>query len=115
MVAFKEIFFFASILSTPRRPKGGNIRKEILEPFSKCPSDKRFEITRFAPPIVSGSSSMIANMMILKGYMVVNFKAREISRDARKLTRTLTLIKTKKEILAIKTNVSPNLYREIIA
>ena len=62
MVAFKEIFFFASILSTPRRPRGGNIRKEILEPFSKCPSDKRFEITRFALPMVSGSSLVIVNI-----------------------------------------------------
>jgi hypothetical protein len=39
---------------------------------------------------------LVANIMATGTYMVVNFRAREISRNARKLTRTLTLIIKKK-------------------
>jgi len=45
---------------------------------------------------------MVANMMILEAYMVVNFRAREISQDARKLAEySYILIKKKKNIFAI--------------
>jgi hypothetical protein len=47
--------------------------------------------------MVLGSSLVIANMMPLKAYMTVKFRAREISRGAHKLARTPTLIIKKKQ------------------
>jgi len=52
----------------------------------------------FAPPVVSSSSPVIANIIATEVYMVVNFKAHGISRGACKLTRTLMLIKKNREI-----------------
>jgi len=41
---------------------------------------------------------MVANMMVLETYMVVNFRAREISQNARKLAEySYILIKKKKK------------------
>ena len=50
-------------------------------------------IKEFAFPVISGSNPVVANIMTLEAYIVVNFRAREISRDARKLVRISTLIK----------------------
>ena len=50
-------------------------------------------IKEFAFPVISGLNPVVANIMALKAYIVVNFRAREISRDARKLVRISTLIK----------------------
>jgi hypothetical protein len=41
--------------------------------------------------VVSGSSPVVAHRWPLEAYMVVNFRARGISRGARKLARTPTL------------------------
>ena len=40
----------------------------------------------------------IINFRVVETYMVINFKTREISRGARKLTRTSTLIIIKKNM-----------------
>jgi len=48
--------------------------------------------------MVSGLSPMIAHIMVTGDFMVVNFRACEISRGARKLIRILTLIIIKKKI-----------------
>ena len=47
----------------------------------------------FTFPVVSGSNLVIANIITTRDLQVVNFRAREISRDARKLIRTSMLIK----------------------
>jgi len=36
--------------------------------------------------MVSGSSHVVTNMMVIGGYMVVNFMTRRINQDTRKLT-----------------------------
>jgi hypothetical protein len=41
--------------------------------------------------MVSNLNSVIIYMMATEAYMVVNFRTREISRGASKLTRTFTL------------------------
>jgi hypothetical protein len=56
--------------------------------------------------MVSGSSLVVANMMPLKAYMIVNFRARGISRGARKLARISTLIIKKNKKL--ETFSTPN-------
>jgi hypothetical protein len=51
---------------------------------------------------------MVANMMVLETYMVVNFRAREISQNARKLAEySYILIKKKKKtfVLSIRRNI----------
>jgi len=50
---------------------------------------------------------MVANIMVLEAYMVTNFRAREISQDARKLAEySYILIKKKKTfVLSIRRNI----------
>jgi aryl carrier-like protein len=59
--------------------------------------------------MVSGSSPVVAHMMALEAYMVVNFRARGISRGARKLARTPTLNK-KKKIMMMTINLCISQY-----
>jgi len=56
----------------------------------------------FAPPVVSSSSPVVANIIVTEVYMVVNFRARGISRDACKLTQTLMLIKKIEKLEKVK-------------
>jgi len=44
---------------------------------------------------------MVANIMVLEAYMVTNFRAREISQDARKLAEYSYILIKKKNICAI--------------
>jgi hypothetical protein len=44
---------------------------------------------------------VVANMMTLETYMIVNFRVLEISQDTHKLARTLIYILKKKNICAI--------------
>jgi hypothetical protein len=46
---------------------------------------------KFAFSVILDSSLVVAHMMALEAYMVVNFRARGISRGACKLARTPTL------------------------
>jgi aryl carrier-like protein len=52
---------------------------------------------------------VVAHMMALEAYMVVNFRARGISRGARKLARTPTLNK-KKKIMMMTINLCISQY-----
>ena len=43
--------------------------------------------------VISCLSPIVANIMILEVYVIINLKARRINRDTRKLTQISTLIK----------------------
>jgi hypothetical protein len=52
-------------------------------------------IKEFVLSVVSSSSHVVVNIIAAGGFMIVNFRARETSRDILKLIRTSTLIKKK--------------------
>ena len=50
--------------------------------------------------MILDSTPMVASIMLLEVYIVINFMIREISRDTHKLAKTPKLIKKKSEVIS---------------